>query len=443
MLAAACVLAVLAGSEVRPPALHRSGSSPSTVPGASTLASAAAAARHERAPSAAPSLPVVVAVYLAIAMASSSFALVIFGALPRTMPGTHRRAISAGAVLAALLALERIVHDVSRASGRAVLGVLSACMQAASLCAAGWASWALTALSPAAKQYYLLELAAVVGSAALAALQRAARAPIGAHVVVPFCAFLGAQYVHVLRLVRSLSDSMLVSVVSGCCFAAGATSLAAILALAHARRGGGAEPPGVELVVQLSLLAQAGWATACLGTWTFSRAPALGFALVATSTSAVELALRLLPPSRRRSAGGAAPDASVSPVQSLTLPMEDAEKLLHQLNFWLAGLALWRALWFPEACSGAQPGSRGRCADQPSRLERHFLSLLVCLSTHAVVGAYRADVWQTALGMVAVMLVIARTLVESMLFDNPLFFAGLVGLLAGVGLLLAVLLAAH
>ncbi|KAG8462185.1 hypothetical protein KFE25_011635 [Diacronema lutheri] len=440
-------LAVLGALLVLAHAAHGSRALPlERVRGAALLLSSAPA------PSGQPGIPVTAAAWLGVSVASGSQALLAFAALPTALPARTRRAIAAAATLAVLIAFDALLAALGRrAAARAELSPrragaresLADAAQSLAMVAAGWASASAASMARVDASQSHLERVALCGAAACACAMRSIRPPTALHTLLPFAALLAHSYVDILRRMRGVwSCERSVSYVSVCAFASGVAAVACLAALAAERRclrraardgtprsTHSAQLVGLEPVAVLAVVAQLAWTATCLGTWALARAPAFGFALVASSVSATEVGVHAL----RRADGGddrphSAADADVRAVWPVVAAM------LRACTRVLLALAAWRALWF--AGTPAAPGARSPA----SRLQRHFLSLVLTFGASFASGAARADAWQAVGSVSMAVLVIARTIADSLFNESPLVLAGGVGLLLGgalVGALVA------
>jgi hypothetical protein len=400
-------------------------------------------------PSTATSMTVRAAAWLGCVVASGSQALLVFAALPVAMAPQLRRAIAAVLTLFSLLSIDALAAWMASRPTRApsrrrrlerVPAALAEAAQALAICAAGWS--VASALSNVRASRSDCERAALVGGALCAAALRALREPLPVHLVLPFAGCLAHSFAHILRLMRSTwSAEASVSYLSACAFVSGITTASAVAALTRQRkRTDGGTLVGLGAVADLAITSQLIWTTLCLATWAFAPAPAFGFALIAAATTVSEFAfnahVRELP--------------AADPARASWVAMSDT---LHSLSLVNVALASWRAFWLPETSAAQQASNAAQSASQferyffwaaaqplgagpaRSRLERHFVSLIFTFACSAGSGAARADATLAIGSIGAVVLIVGRTVVESLFYESPLVLAGGIGLLIGVALL--------
>lgn len=486
LMAASCfalLLISLPAADARPPRLNRG--------------RGAAPPLGETSPPRVAAMPVRSAAWIGVSTAAGSQALLAFAALPRTLPRPTRDAITAMITFMVLLTFDAMICRSSghaTAVGRARIGsaigartraALATASQATAIVAAGWACASVASVVfPGASAQRVKLMAGAGGMVASGTALRALREPITEHLLVPFVGVLAFLYDAIFRQMgapslaldswASLSHTS--AVCSVCAFATGLVCAACLAGLVIERRsiraaacaaprrrraaptgakrnplirlGEGSPIVGLEPVAQLALCAQLFWTAGCLLVWSFSTAPPFGFALLATATCATRLGVHEL------AKAGPVPAQSAATSKFWAA---SARQLSLSTSVLLV-LASWRAFWFPEpaakpaeaveaappfawalkgdarkqAAEDARASSGGRAA---SRLERHFLGLVLTFVATAGSGAFLGDERQAIGSICAVVLTICRTLVESIFHDNKLALGGALGLLLGGALL--------
>lgn len=400
------------------------------------------------------------AAWMGVSVAAGSQALLVFAALPRALPAPARRTVAAVLTLLVLVVFDALLGVLGGQA--AVQTALSGAAQSLAIAAAGWSGQSVASIAYPDASTSFLERVAVGGAALCAAVLRSVGStPLTSHLLLPFVALLAHGYAHILRHFESWSYESSVSYASVCTFVSGIASALLLAALYAQRRAASATPGraracaqpahvvGLEPTALLAVVAQLVWTALSLGTWALAPAPAFGFALVAIAMSATELGVYAL------STAGAPPAYT-------ELWWQGMEELLLAFNCGLHVIALWRALWLPEARVGGEPPSpverrffggieltqpeafaapaeAGAGGRQRSRLERHFLSLVLTFIATAGTAALRGESGRAIGSTCAVLLVIGRTLVESIWYDNPLVLAGAAGLLLGGALISAII----
>jgi hypothetical protein len=306
--------------------------------------------------------------------------------------------------------------------------------QALAIAAAGWATFSAawyggfgSVLAPG--RVPILNLGAVCGCVLAAATYGRVRPVSRSMTAVPFASALVMLHLHLLvnpeanvpkQALMALASAPLV------------LAALAIDAWVH-RVGSGVR--GTEDMVLAALAVNLGWSFLTLGQWTFAEAPTWGFVAVAAALASVQLALRAafaeLPPalqaSRRYYVGW-------------------VEASYTRLASWLAVLGAWRTLW-PDPPPEAPPGFHffagsteelkrftGQLRQHKGKRERHFFSLV---GAFGLWGWSAAAAGRTGTGAVAMALLLTtlfKTAVAS-LFGEPLLMAGVLGVVAGGGLL--------
>lgn len=413
---------------------------------------------------------------MGVSVAAGSQALLVFAALPRALPAPARRTVAAVLTLLVLVAFDALLGVLGGQA--AVQTALSNAAQSLAIAAAGWSGQSAASIAYPDASTSFLERVAVGGAALCAAVLRSVGGtPLTSHLLLPFVALLAHGYAHILRHFESWSYESSLSYTSVCTFVSVIASALLLAALYAQRRAASATPGrarayaqpahvvgtpgraracaqpahvvGLEPTALLAVVAQLVWTALSLGTWALAPAPAFGFALVAIAMSATELGVYAL------STAGAPPAHTA-------LWWQEMEELLLALSYGLHVIALWRALWLPEARVGGEPPSpverrffggielaqpeafaapaeAGAGGRQRSRLERHFLSLVLTFIATAGTAAVRGESGRAIGSTCAVLLVIGRTLVESIWYDNPLVLAGAAGLLLGGALISALI----
>ena len=372
--------------------------------------------------------------------AAGSLTLLVFASLVR-LPIPARSLVAACTIAVASAILEARIGYERR--GTYVGRTISEVGQALAIAAAGWATFSAawyggfgSVLAPG--RVPILNIGAVCGCVLAAATYDRVRPVSRSTTAVPFASALVMLHLHLLvnpeanvpkQALMALASAPLV------------LAALAIDAWVH-RVGSGVR--GTEDMVLAALAVNLGWSFLTLGQWTFAEAPTWGFVAVAAALASVQFALRAafaeLPPalqaSRRYYVGWV--EASYS-----------------RLASWLAVLGAWRTLW-PDPPPKAPPGFHffagsteevknkkqklklekfaGQLRQHQGKRERHFFSLV---GAFGLWGWSAAAAGRTGTGAVAMALLLTtlfKTAVAS-LFGEPLLMAGVLGVVAGGGLL--------
>ena len=372
--------------------------------------------------------------------AAGSLTLLVFASLVR-LPIPARSLVAACTIAVASAILEARIGYERR--GTYVGRTISEVGQALAIAAAGWAAFSAawyggfgSVLAPG--RVPILNIGAVCGCVLAAATYDRVRPVSRSTTAVPFASALVMLHLHLLvnpeanvpkQALMALASAPLV------------LAALAIDAWVH-RVGSGVR--GTEDMVLAALAVNLGWSFLTLGQWTFAEAPTWGFVAVAAALASVQFALRAafaeLPPalqaSRRYYVGWV--EASYS-----------------RLASWLAVLGAWRTLW-PDPPPKAPPGFHffagsteevknkkqklklekfaGQLRQHQGKRERHFFSLV---GAFGLWGWSAAAAGRTGTGAVAMALLLTtlfKTAVAS-LFGEPLLMAGVLGVVAGGGLL--------
>ena len=372
--------------------------------------------------------------------AAGSLTLLVFASLVR-LPIPARSLVAACTIAVASAILEAWIGYERR--GTYVGRTISEVGQALAIAAAGWATFSAawyggfgSVLAPG--RVPILNIGAVCGCVLAAATYDRVRPVSRSTTAVPFASALVMLHLHLLvnpeanvpkQALMALASAPLV------------LAALAIDAWVH-RVGSGVR--GTEDMVLAALAVNLGWSFLTLGQWTFAEAPTWGFVAVAAALASVQFALRAafaeLPPalqaSRRYYVGWV--EASYS-----------------RLASWLAVLGAWRTLW-PDPPPKAPPGFHffagsteevknkkqklklekfaGQLRQHQGKRERHFFSLV---GAFGLWGWSAAAAGRTGTGAVAMALLLTtlfKTAVAS-LFGEPLLMAGVLGVVAGGGLL--------
>jgi hypothetical protein len=363
--------------------------------------------------------------------AAGSLTILVFASLVR-LPIPARSLAAACTIAVASAILEARIGYERR--GTYVGRTISEVGQALAIAAAGWATFSAawyggfgSVLAPG--RVPILNLGAVCGCVLAAATYGRVRPVSRSMTAVPFASALVMLHLHLLvnpeanvpkQALMALASAPLV------------LAALAIDAWVH-RVGSGVR--GTEDMVLAALAVNLGWSFLTLGQWTFAEAPTWGFVAVAAALASVQFALRAafaeLPPalqaSRRYYVGW-------------------VEASYTRLASWLAVLGAWRTLW-PDPPPEAPPGFHffagsteelkrftGQLRQHKGKRERHFFSLV---GAFGLWGWSAAAAGRTGTGAVAMALLLTtlfKTAVAS-LFGEPLLMAGVLGVVAGGGLL--------
>ena len=339
--------------------------------------------------------------------AAGSLTILVFASLVR-LPIPARSLAAACTIAVASAILEARIGYERR--GTYVGRTISEVGQALAIAAAGWATFSAawyggfgSVLAPG--RVPILNLGAVCGCVLAAATYGRVRPVSRSMTAVPFASALVMLHLHLLvnpeanvpkQALMALASAPLV------------LAALAIDAWVH-RVGSGVR--GTEDMVLAALAVNLGWSFLTLGQWTFAEAPTWGFVAVSAALASVQFALRAafaeLPPalqaSRRYYVGW-------------------VEVAYSRLASWLAVLGAWRTLW-PDP----PPAKQGK-------RERHFFSLVGAFGLWGFSAAAAGRTGTGAVAMALLLTTLFKTAVAS-LFGEPLLMAGVLGVVAGGGLL--------
>ncbi|KAL1503588.1 hypothetical protein AB1Y20_012066 [Prymnesium parvum] len=369
---------------------------------------------------------------LAAALTCASAALLSLAFTP-SLPLPTRSLLASSASLAIAAALERL------APSRRAAAVLSEVSQALAIVSAGWlafsSAWAAGVGSVASPHRRTpLEIAMLSGVALAAAACAALRPPSAAHTLVPAAALLCVIHAHpYLSARRALSGALLPiwAAVVGLCVA---TPSIAFLSL-H-RAGAYSSMLGAASVAALATSISLGWVFLSLLLWTFSNCPSWGLAAIGLLLPALELNLRHL---LRLQVATLRDHATHHTLPFLGF-FGGASYACCNLARWLTLIASWRACWFDESHPSENRNWYGAAAEvHAGRLERHFYSLLCAFGLTGLSSAALGRQAEAAACAGMAMLTIARVIISSLFWTEPLLLAGVLGLILGGGSLALVL----